>query len=110
MDGGPDQTDGDNDSKLGGLVNAMDVDVARGDGHIEDPKCYPSRAPELAGGSKAVGNNQIPNDAPLLRELEGKPMASAGKCLNTKKKDRGAGLRSMSRANTTPRSTATKYP
>ena len=62
--------------------------MARGAGHIENPKCYPSRAPELAGGCKTVGNNQISNDAPLLRELEGKPMAGAGKCLNTKKRPR----------------------
>ena len=45
MGGGSDQTDGDNDMQLGGLVNATDVDMARGAGQIENPKCYPSWAP-----------------------------------------------------------------
>ena len=88
MGGRSDQTDGYNDMQSGGAVSATEVDMARFAGHIDNPKCYPSWVPELAGRSNPIGDNQISKDAPLLRELEGKSMACGDKCLNGRKRSR----------------------
>ena len=83
------QSDGGVD---GGLSTAMrnDVDDAgRTDGHIQDPKFYPSWAPELSRQSKTGDDNPVSKDIPLLRELDRKYTMRRDGIQKSKKKTAG---------------------
>ena len=73
----------------GRLDTAMRNDVEETgaeEGHIQDPKFYPSWAPELARHSKTGENNPVSKDVPLLRELEGKSTMRRDGIQKSKKK------------------------
>ena len=74
------------DMQLETDAREMAADVKRNDGHIENPKCYPPRDPELARRSKPGDDSKISKGGPLLRALEGEATTRGDKCQNGEKR------------------------
>ena len=67
------QSAGDTDGISDATIRKnREEDAVQAEGHIQEPKCYPSWAPELARRSRTGGDNHVSRDVPLLREIEGK--------------------------------------
>ena len=62
-------------------------ETRQADGHIRDPECFPSWAPELYRRKKGAGS-PLSKDVPLIRELEGKSAVLRGKSQRLKKRPR----------------------
>ena len=82
------QSAGDDDGILDTAVRNNREETGSAEGHIQDPKFYPSWAPELSRRNKTGGDNPVSKDVPLIRELEGKSAILRAGAQKSKKRPR----------------------
>ena len=83
------QSAGDADAILDTAVrNTREEGAGPAEGHIQEPKFYPSWAPELFRRNDARGSTHVSRGAPLLREIEGKSAILRDAARKSKKRHR----------------------
>ena len=80
------QSAGDADGILDTAIRNNREETGSAEGHIQDPKFYPSWAPELCRRNKTGENNPVSKDVPLIRGIEGKSAILRDGAQKSKKK------------------------
>ena len=80
------QSAGDADGILDTSIRNDGEETGSADGHVHDPKFYPSWATGLSRRNKTGANNPVSKNVPLIRELEGESAILRGGAQKSKKK------------------------